>query len=368
MLLKGNKCLIVKVIVIMAAVLLLAGQSIGAAHAQEEPSQPAITLNQAIAMALDESKTLTKAANQIEMNENLYEDAVDNLDFIPTAPGTAVVESAYAQTVSANLTWQISQRSLTAEQDKTVLDTCNKYWAVLNAQAKTDLAQANLDYARVQLINAQASQRVGMLANSDLIAAEAQLGTAQASLAAAQNDLAGAYVALNQKIGLWPEERPLLVDTVAYAPLEVDSMTHEVARVLSNAPAVWQAEQAVSMQNILQKMAFYSGSYTSYENRKLAVEDAELDAATTKQTFEKLTHDIYNNIISLEESYAAALQGEKVASENYRVKELQFQLGMVTQADLIGAKKDLLTAENNLFGLTCQHAYLKLTFEKPWAA
>lgn len=367
MLLKGNRRLAVKVIIIMAAVLLLVGQLIGAADAKE-PSQPEITLNQAIAMALDESNAITKAEHQVQMNESSYDDAVDNLDFIPIAPGTAVVESAYAQTLSANLIWQISQKSLTAEQDKTVLDTCNKYWAVLNAQAKLDLAQASLDYVQVQLINARASERVGMLANSDLIAAEAQVEMTKASLAVARNDLDGAYIALNQQVGLWAEDRPVLVDTVEYVPVEVADINYEVARVLSSAPAVWQAEQAISMQNILQKMAFYSGSYTSYENRKLEVVDAELDAATTKQTFEKLTYDIYNNIMSLEESYAAALQSEKVAAENYRIKELKFQLGMITQADLTSAKNDCLTAENNLFNLACQHAYLKLIFEKPWAA
>ncbi len=367
MLLKSNKYLIEKLTVIMVLSLLIIGQSNWSADAKE-PSKPELTLNQAVSMALGESEALTKAEMLVEKNENTYDDKSKNLDFIPTAPGTAAVESAYAQVLSANLTWQVSQRNLTSEQDKTVIDTCNKYWAVLNAQVKLDSSQASLDNAKVQLTNARALLRVGMLANSDLIGAEAQFEAATASLSSAQNDLSNAYVALNQKIGLWPEDRPVLVETVVYQPLKVDNLDQEVARVLANAPSVWQVEQAVALQRISQNMAFYSGSYTSYENRKIDVEQAELDVVSTQKTYEKLTRNIYYNIVNVEASYAAALQSEKVAEENYRIKEIQLQLGMATQADLTSAKKDLVTAKTTIFNLLCQHANLKLTFEKPWAA
>jgi len=354
-------------ITVILTLFFIAGAMVPAAFAGEKES-PELSLNESIALALDNSESIDKAGKEIEKKKEWLEYRQDQLDYIPAkGVGTALVEVPWAQALTANLEYSMSKRSLTAEEDKVVLDTCNKYWNILKAQEMLKVAQLNLDSALAQLQNARVSYQVGMIDNSKLIAAEAQYEGAQTRLSAAQNDLDNAYMAFNQLVGLWPEDRPVLTDELEYAPLEVNDLDYEVARVLSRAPNVWQAEQMVTLQGYLEDMIFYTGEYRPYQARKIEVEQAELDAASTKEYIENLTRSLYYGIKSLEEAYNGALEQLKVEQENLRVTKVKFELGMATKSELIAAEKALLAAESSAFDLVCQHAYMKLAFEKPWA-
>jgi len=217
------------------------------------------------------------------------------------------------------------------------------------------------------LQNARAGYRAGTLPLAALIGAEAQYRGAEAALASARNDLDKAYTALNQAVGLWPEDRPVLTDTVAFAPLEVANLDYEVAKVLESAPSVWLAQERVTLQKYLEDLMFYTGEYRPYQARKIEVEQAELDAATTKELFELVTRSLYYGVKSLEEAYAGAQEGVRAAEEGLRVARLKLDVGMATPADVAEAEKDLADARAAAFERACQHAYMKLAFAKPWA-
>ena len=57
----------------------------------------------------------------------------------------------------------------------------------------------------------------------------------------------------------------------------------------------------------------------------------------------------------------------KAAEESLRVAKLQYELGMITRENLIKVEASLADAKQRLLDLTQQHAYAKLSFEKPWA-
>lgn len=215
--------------------------------------------------------------------------------------------------------------------------------------------------------NARARYRVGTLSKAALVGAEAQYRAAETALASARNDLDDAYTVLNQAIGLGPEDRPVLTDTVTFTPLEVADLDHEVARVLESAPSVWLAQERVTLQKYLEDMMFYTGEYRPYQVRKIEVEQAELEAASTKELFELVTRSLYYGVKSLEDAYAGAQEEVRAAEENLRVTRVKFDVGLATAADVAAAEKDLAEAKRAAFELACQHAYMKLAFARPWA-
>lgn len=339
-----------------------------------EPAALEISLNEAIAMALERSESVKKAEKEIERTEALREEAADQLEYTPVMPaGNPAVEAAWANLLAADLTWRSSKKSLTAEQDAVALDTCKKYWDVLNAQKKVEAAEDALKSAEAELQKVRAYYRVGMVPFSALARAEAQYSAALAGLESARNELNSAYVAFNKLVGLWPEDRPVLTTPVEFVPLEVADLDHEVARVLENCPQVWLEEQKVKLKEYSQDIMFYTGimtgtfSYKPYEARKIEVEQAELDAASTKKLFEEITRKLYYRVKSLEEAYESALEEVRYAEENLRVQQKKFEVGMATRADIAAAEKQLSEAEKKAFEIACQHAYMKLAFEKPWA-
>ncbi|ADI02710.1 TolC family protein [Syntrophothermus lipocalidus] len=334
----------------------------------KEPATPELSLNRAIELALTQSESVKKAEKEVDRTEEWRNYRSDQLDYTPTEPpGNALVEVAWAQLLSADLSWRMSKKSLTAEQDKVALDTCKKYFDVLATQDKVQSAEAALDSARKQLQVARALYNVGMGTQAALTAAEAQYQAAQATLNAAQNDLDKGYVLLNQLVGLWPEDRPVLTDKVDFKALEITNLDYEVEKVLESCPTVWLAQETVTMKKYLEDMTLYTGEYRPYQARKIEVEQAELDALTTKEMFERITRSLYYGVKNLEESYSGAQEAVRAAQENLKVVKAKYEVGLATSAEVAAAEKSLAEAQYTAYNLACQHAYMKLAFEKPWA-
>lgn len=352
---------------------LLAGAAAPVAWAKE-PATPEITLNQAISLALEHNEGVRKAERDIDRTEELKDYAADQLDYIPVSPiANAATEVAWNSFLTADLSWQVSKTSLTQAQDGLALDTCNKYWGVLRAQEAVKAAEVTQKSAQLQLRKVQAGARAGLVTQADLLAAQAGSKGAQAQLATTRNDLETAYTAFNQQVGLWPEDRPVLSDTVPFELLEIDNLDYEVASVLDVAPSVLMADQAVNLKKYQEDIMLYTSvltgaaSYKPYKARQIEVEQAELDAASVRKAMEKLTRDLYYGIRSLEEAYAGAQEMLKSAEENLRVARVKLEVGMITTSEVAAMEKDVADARFALLDLACQHGLLKLGFQKPWA-
>jgi len=355
---------------LMLAVFILTLLPLPAIAASETPQQEiSLSLEQAIIRALNNSDSVKKAGAEVERSEEMRDYRAKQLDYLPTAPAyTAVVEVPWARLLSADLEWRMSKKGLTAQEDSVAIDTCQKYWAILKAQQKLQSAELADRAALRQLQNAQAGSRVGTLAPIGLIGAESQYQSARSAFMAAANELEKAYIEFNQLVGLASAARPVLSDSLEFSELTIDSLDYEVARVLDNAPQVWQAEQMVELQGYLADMTLYTGEYQPYKARQIEKDKAIYNAAATRKLFESNTRSLYYLCKNLEQSHAALQEGIKVAEENLRIKKIMFDLGMITASDLAAEEKSLAEARSKAFELTCTHAYMKLAFQKPWAA
>lgn len=333
----------------------------------KEPATPELTLNQAIEMAVGYSKALKKAELEVDRTAELRTYRYDQLDYVPyDIPSDPRVEVAWANMLAADLSWQMSRKSLGLAEDRLVLNVCRKYWDVLKAQDKLAAAEAGLRKAEWGLREARAGAQVGLLTSLALSRAEAGLAGAEAGLAAAENELAEAYIKLNDLLGLWPQDRPVLTDTVEFHPLEVVNLDTAVQRVIELSPSVWLAEETATMQKYLQDLMFYTGDYRPYQARKIEVRQSELDAAGAKDSARLLTRSLYYSVMSLEEAYRPLEQAVGIAEESLRIVGIKYELGMVTRADVVAAESALVDANHKAMEILYQHAYFKLAFQKPW--
>ncbi|NPV73195.1 MAG: TolC family protein [Pelotomaculum sp.] len=333
----------------------------------KEPATPELTLNDAVALALKNSETVKKADKEVKRTKALRDEKQDSLGYIPTGPTGNQEEAAYASLFSANLTWQMSEKSLTVEQDSVALDTCNKYWDVQLAMGALKVAEQSLKQAELDLAKARVSHRVGLISQDALLAAESKWAGAKSALEKARNDLDAAYTAFNQMVGLWPEDRPVLTDELKFIPLSDNNVEYLVAKALADSPSVWLANEKVNLQKILEEMAYYTGSYQPYEAREIELDQAKLDAVSAREATEVLVRNLFYSVRTLEENYPAAEQAVKVAEENLRVGQIKYQVGMLTKAELAALETALAQARQSLLELKKNHAYYKLALEKPWA-
>lgn len=335
-----------------------------------DQSEKTLTLEQAINLALQNDKGLKKAEADIDRTKDLRDNAADNIDFLPSSGGnySPTYELSWNNLLSADLTWQMSKKNLEATRDAVVLKTCKSYWDVQTAQEKVTVQQKLEQQALLNLQNARAGLQAGTVAPSAIVAAEGQWQQAKNNLQAAQHALDDAYNSFNQQVGLDASARPALADAPSYEPLEVADLNNEVARVVASSPSVWLAQQQVTLKKWAADMMYFTGQYTPYKAREIAVDQAQLDAASAQELMEMVTRQLYFSTKSLEESYQAAQEAVKMAQENLRVTKVKYDAGMATKADIVSAEVALSQAQMTANSLIRQHAYMKLAFEKPWAA
>jgi len=341
---------------------LWAGVAIAAEVDQDQPEQ--ITMEDAVNRALIYSKVLKKADLEIKRSDSAHEDAEDKVSYDPTgiAPYDPALEAAYTNALLTNIQYKMSKRSKTVTQDKVVLDTCNKYWAVQRAKNTLALKELALNKASADYLKAKAFYDVGMTAVSDLLGAQTNLEQAKSDLTQAANNLNDTYAGFNQLIGMNVEERPSLVDEITFTPMEkVNNLQSEVNRIIENSPTVWQAEQLVNLKKNIRYLA------DNWDVSQAEMEQSEIDAENIKDVIELASINLYHNIISMEEAYPAALKAYELAAETQRKTKLMYAVGMATQNDLRASELQLATTQTALSNLTTQHAYLKLAFAKPWA-
>lgn len=334
----------------------------------KEPAAPEITLNQAIEMAGQYSKTLKKANLEVDRTAELRTYRYDQLDYVPYGiPNNPAIEVAWSSMLSADLNWQMSKKSLGMEEDRLILDVCQKYWNVVVALDKVEAKKLALQQAELDMRKAGANSRVGLITPLNLTQAEAGLAAAKASLGTAENELDEAYVNLNKLLGLWPQDQPVLLDSLELIPIHVDNLDTAVQRVIEASPSIWLAQERATMQKYLENLMFYTGDYRPYQARKIEVTQAELDAASAKETMRVLTRTLYYNVLNLEETYSTLEEMVKIAEESLRVTTLKYDLGMVTRADVAAAESALAEAKQNALSVLSNQAYYKLAFQKPWA-
>lgn len=364
---------------------------------QNSAAEGIITLEQAINMALQESATVRKADEEVKKQWELREDSIEALKaYSDNLPGMAaniaasqglppvppvlsaimdemdpLTEINMGKAAVADSQYFLSKHGLTSAQDKVILSTADMYWSVLKNQQKVNLAKISLAVAHQQMTNSRLAYQVGQITHIMQTGSETAYQGARAQLEAAQNELDQSVAGLKQQLGVHQTQDIVLADKIPYQPLSQVNLETEVAHVLQEAPEVAQTKELVNLQSYVQDMTFYStstGGYRPYEVRKIEVRQAGLTVEETRKIFANITRNIYYGLRSLEEGYQATGERVKAMEEALRNKQLMYQQGMITLADLSKSEQELAQAKYDLFEMAYRHAVLEMTFYKPWAA
>ncbi|GAB6275453.1 MAG: TolC family protein [Peptococcaceae bacterium] len=324
----------------------------------KEPARPELSLSEAIKRALTASSEVKTAGLNIDKAYEQREDAADLVKFTPTGGNIdPQTEAAFYGLVQTDLYWRIQKKDYEAKQDSVVFDVYQKYIGILKALEEVQTAEVSLSRDEENLRVVKVSQRVGLVTASAVIGAGAKAAASRESLAAAQEELTKAYVAFNQLVDLWPEDRPVLTDKVFYSPLQIDNLDTEAARAVGASRDLWKLKQNISIQKL--DLNFFS---KPYDIEKYDVDIAELTSFEAEKKIKELTRTLYHDIRALEEQYAAAIQGLQATEEAWRIAKVQYAVGMITKAKLKEAETAVYEAKNSIGALTCQHAVLKASF------
>lgn len=337
-------------------------------YAQDDASMSSITLDQAIEMALNHNKSIRKVQYDIERGQEVRDSVAEDVKYIPSGQTDPRVAAAYTGLLATDLQLQMTKKNLEVEKDKVTLSVFNKYTSVLAAIKNLDLAELKFEKAKKDRQIAQISCSMGVASPSQLKQAEHLYKTSELSYELARKDLEKTYENFNSVVGLSLKERPLLVDDIKYAPLEIAELSSEVTRIIDGSPAIWLMEQQVDLYEVTLRLHNWADPTSEpYEAKEIDVDKAKVSAAESKEHLRNGLYNIYQAIVQLEDNYEIVSQAVNLSQEDFRVKELQYELGMLSKQEYLASELSLAEAENSFNNIVYQHEILKQTFYKPWA-
>jgi len=337
-------------------------------YAQEDASMNSITLSQAVEMALSYSKSIKQIQYDIERGQEVRESIASKVKYIPAGQTDPAVAKAYTGLIAADMKLQMTKKNLEMEKDKIVLNVFDKYTAVLAANNDFNLAELELKKAWTDYQIAQISYSMGAASQSQLKQAEHLYKTSELSCELAQKKLDKAYEEFNSIVGLKLDEKPILVDDIEYTAFEITDLKHEVTRIIDGSPAIWLAEQQVDLYEVTLRLHNWADPTSEpYKAKEIDVNKAKVSVADSKEELRNGLYNLHNEIMQLQDKYEMAAQAVNMTQEDFRIKELQYQLGMLSKQEYLAAQLALTEAETNFNNIKYAHEYLKQAFYKPWA-
>lgn len=267
-------------------------------------------------------------------------------------------------------------------------DAVNGYYILIMNRNLVDVANQSVKDYQGHVDNVRAQYNVGLVANSDVLAANTNLAESQTTLVQRKNTADLSEANLNNIIG-YPVQTSIhtVEQTLQYKPYNVTleqskayAMLHRSALVQS-AMAVKQAEQSVKQAkagylptvsaNVNRRHADSDGYFGSDDKswaigatatwslwnggqtqNQIKVAEANLEKAkeanlAVVDSVNLAVQQAYLNLRSAEQTIASTQTAVEQGQENFRIATLRYRAGVGTNLDVLDAETTLTTARNN---------------------
>ncbi|MFZ5652539.1 MAG: TolC family protein [Bacillota bacterium] len=335
----------------------------GAAAASE---QVTLTYQQAIDMALANSKTLKNVAADVDRSFEIRQDAGKEVKITPLEPGDPGVVGTYLGSIKADLAWQMSKRTLEISRDTVAYSVKQTYNAVILAEKKKKVADLAVENAYWQNRLAELKYQNGMASLLERMQANSGYSGAKESQDAAAKALNDAYQKFNNLVGLSPEARPKLTEQPVLDKMKEINLENKISQVTSDSYTVWLADQKINLARL--DLDLYSSRTSSepYSAKAIDLKKAENTATDARSSLDKLVRTLYYTIKQLEDSYSALQAKMGVAEQGYKLAQVKYDIGMTIKAEVISSQLELEQLKQQMLEISINHANQMYVFEKPW--
>ncbi|MCF8011943.1 MAG: TolC family protein [Clostridiales bacterium] len=333
-----------------------------------------LTLNEAVDQALHNcidvelaEKSVDKAWEERESARDGYVGKVKkypNTDIPAMYAASAAANEPFFSYLAAHGKWRISKESLEMTEDALVLQAKQYYYNILQHKKEIETKQAELEKAESDLEVIRAKQEVGMATSVQVQGQKSSVERIKSELKQKQAALQKNYRQFKKLLGIDRDEEINLVSPVEYEQAKISSLDNKIVWALSpdNNPYLFMKKEQYDISKYTWTMAVSSeAGHISKEKKGMQYQDAR------KEMRNKM-HELYDNLNTLESSYYSTQEAVKSAREGLRVTEQMYEVGMVTQNDVLDSKVKLEQARDALSNIKINYALAKETFEKPWLA
>jgi outer membrane protein TolC len=283
-------------------------------------------------------------------------------------------------------------------RDTVVFAVAGAYLQAVTAQARVDVAKAQLATARTLFQQAAEQNKQGVLALVDANRSRVQMQTQEQRLITLENDVAKQKLNLARMIGLAPGQAFTLADAVPFSPAAVETLEAALERALASRADLRAAEaqlraaervRAAARAERLPSLAVSAdygaigtnpaqavGTYALTANLRIPIwqggrtsGNIEQAAAAVDQRRAELSdlrgridQEIRNAFLDLESAanqVQVARSNLEVARQSLDLTRQRFDAGVTDTAEVVRAQETLQTAEHDLITSAFSHNLAK---------
>ncbi|MEW6696521.1 MAG: TolC family protein [Bacillota bacterium] len=325
-----------RILIIITTLCFTLGSFISGALAEDNEK---LTLEKAIAMALERNRDLKIAKLNYDKADEQLEDLKDTVKYLPDGVYIPGVSSAYGSFLSAEANERITEKSIDNMKQLLVVDVKNKYYEVLKNNRLLKLNESALKVAELKEIQAATKYNLGIITQADLFSAQTQRSNAQTNLANAKTNLETSKTNLANIIGLNESfTAEDLVDDVVYEKGELPTLEALTALALSQQYDVWASEYLAEVSGRVQEYM------DNYNVGKIDTKIQEVNAGKTKEKTALQVETLYLSLQYMEQAYKTQEQNVKTLEEVLRVTRVQKEAGIAINLQVQEAEQAYLAA------------------------
>jgi outer membrane protein len=296
------------------------------------------------------------------------------------------ITSLYAQAVASE---EISRATTDLQQQQTILQVYQAYYALLRAERNLGVAREDLEYNRALLRQVNTLHSLGKRARVDVLRQESAVAQSEQRLISAVNDRARGMADLNYLMGQSPTGELSIVDDLGYEPQQI-RVESALELALSEHPSLRQAVLGITVaetglqsakaarvpsMNLSGNYSWRGTSYTDFTDAfsknytwsvgvglyvpifdrlqtKLNVQRARIDLAGAKADRDAavlgIERDVHAAILELQEAdqmLQTAQRAVALSEEALRLSEERYQLGAGSLLEVNASRYDLMNAQ-----------------------
>lgn len=313
------------------------------AFGDEAKTPPALSLQEAVTLGLQESRAIRRAELNVKLQEVAYREGKANLLLSPSVVSELQLENA----------WRSAQRSFALSRMQLALQIEEAYYNVLKAERALNLAQENLARLEKQLEDVRMKFSLGVVARIDVLRSELEVDRARLEVERAKENLVLSRMNFGSILGKGLGAQFTLSSSLEFTPETMD-LDACIQYALEHRPEVKEKEEALALRK---KELEVITSYTpplEREKAKINLAIAELELADVRESIILEVRQRFSELLAAQKNVPIAEKGVAVARETLNVQRARFEAGVITLLDLLDAQNDLYEAENN---------YLQAVFE-----
>lgn len=327
-------------------------------EAQPAPAAAAMTVDDAIAYALEHSLVIASAnsaitgkryaASDARINKKQYEKSQEKMDGSVTSLEQWLLASGLAVR-AAEIQLDIATRNLETEKSKLRIQVRSDFYTYLSARDKVEIARTNLKSAQEKLNYAKVKKDSGAISELDYASFTLSVQDAQNQLNQAERAAALAEQKIKFTIN-YPQENKLTLLGEFQAPsITVKDADSAISAAKSHVPYLnLQDSLTLAQDRWGRAQEWYTSAQPGYSTEKASFESAQADYQKNVNDLEYSIRSLFNELQNAGEQIGYTRENIALLQRRTDAAQLQYDLGMITANDLIDAQQQYFNAQNQL--------------------